>query len=576
VSPGFGFLNQRRYLFLAILSIVLGSCGLARVYYGMEVRSRDQLITRTGEQTLGNIENLVADQVDLYELDLLAQLSHSHENAPGIRYLAVTDRQGLPLHDYRPVAQLDSLRRHEPVVRFERTIHTAAAREMTLVLGLDPRVFCQGLDNTLAWIVSIAVMSTLLGTGLLLITRRSHLNGLNHRFELEQERKAKDVAEAMGREKSAFLANVSHEIRTPMNGIVGTVELLGQTGLDEAQRSLLMDLETSSSNLVTLLDKVLDAARIDSGRFHIEEAGFELARMAATVTSIFGAKARQKNLSLTVEIDPDLPRMVRGDAVRLQQVMNNLVGNALKFTRQGWIRVDITQCGVVEDEILAEFRVRDTGVGVPEQALASIFEPFTQADGTSAKRFGGTGLGLSICRRIVELMGGSIHGRNREGGGAEFAFHVPLKRTKEERPDQPVAVSPAADGAGPEEAHLLLVEDNPINQRVLVRMLQNLGYQPVVAADGREGVEMFAVGSFDLVLMDCQMPVMDGYEATAEIRRLEGGASHTPIIATTANAMPGDREKCMMAGMDDFLAKPVRRDNLVAVLEQWLEGVVVP
>jgi len=382
-----------------------------------------------------------------------------------------------------------------------------------------------------------------------------------------EERLIEEYEEA-SKLKSQFLANMSHEIRSPMHGMLSAVTLLIETGLDEEQRELAAIIEDSGSILLQVINDILDYSKLSSGVFQMSKIDMSITDTVNAVTrsTLTGVKP---GLALESEVDPNLPSLVKGDPLRLRQVLQNLLVNAVKFTEVGSIKVKV---GIVKEqetsvEVLAE--VIDTGVGVPPQAVDLLFTPFTQVDNSVTKKYKGTGLGLSISKSLVELMGGTIGYRpNRNGIGSTFWFTVRLEKSKtiESRPaDNGIVPTIMKATAG---KNVLLVEDNPVNQKVMHKTLSKLGFQNVdIADDGRQGVDTFHKGRYDLVIMDVSMPVLDGVAATKEIRESE---SNTPIIAMTANALKGDEERFINAGMSDYIAKPVDRRLLTNLLVKWL------
>ncbi len=385
---------------------------------------------------------------------------------------------------------------------------------------------------------------------------------------------ARNQAEAANRAKSEFLANMSHEIRTPMYGIVGSSEQLLKTDLPAASREDVETVVMSAGVLLDLIDDVLDFSKIEAGKMSLQTVGFRLADIADLVMEMFAPRAAEKNITFEVSVAEGVPGRLLGDPSRLQQVLINLISNAIKFTDEGHVKLHIEPAGSDTGEAPIRFIVSDTGIGISREAHAVLFDAFTQADSSATRRFGGTGLGLAISKRIVELMGGEISVESVPGVGATFIFVVPLQRLgTDEIPVELAAgiLRSVSRSRQPRRSfRILLVEDNPVNQMVASRQLELLGYRSDSADDGEQALAALARQDYDLVLMDCQMPVLDGYEATRRLRAQEGDRKHTPIIAMTAHAVKGDREKCLAAGMDDYLSKPFRETDLEGMLDRWL------
>jgi signal transduction histidine kinase/DNA-binding NarL/FixJ family response regulator len=387
---------------------------------------------------------------------------------------------------------------------------------------------------------------------------------LSERVALEAELvSAREAALAASRLKSSFLANVSHEIRTPMNGVIGMLDLLLQSPLSEQQREYARIARESGTALLALLNDILDISKIEAGKLTLQRQPFDLRLLVHDVLGLFGEQAASAGLFLEAVLPPDLPALLVGDPSRLRQVLVNLVGNAVKFTPSGGVRVCVSQ-----QEQWFQFDVIDSGIGLSDAEQVQLFQPFNQLDGSTTRRYGGSGLGLAISRDLVELMGGTISVASRAGEGSTFSFSIPLTSAPLAAPT-PVAARPS--GAQPSwlGSRVLVVEDNPVNQLLLHEQLRRLGCEIQLATSGVEALRALDEREFDLVLMDVQMPDLDGLATTAEIRRHERHR-RLPIVAVTAHALRGDRERCLAAGMDDYLAKPVTQDALAEMLRRWL------
>ncbi len=566
------------------------------------ISEEEVCITSTGEQLLMRVNPYLRDNgandgvvLTFVNIDELKKIQQElHQANALLENLYATSPVGLSLHDQdlkylrinQALADINGLSIEEHIGKtFKELLPNLADRvESILHQVLETgKPICnleiQGITPAIPqvvryWYASYYPVDLLdgkrgVGTVIIEITERKHIEEqlLRQNQALEDAIAIAQAADSANQAKSEFLANISHEIRTPMNAVLGVSQLLEYTDLNPRQSSLLVKLRSNGERLLGIINDVLDLSKIEARELRLNEVAFNLDSLGENLLHLFATQAEEKGLELTIEISSDVPINLIGDDFRLQQVLSNLIGNAIKFTDIGEVSVNIkseTQ-DTAQSWVKLNFSVTDTGIGIDPNLQENLFQPFTQADGSTTRKYGGTGLGLTICRRIIDLMGGEIGVETHPGSGSTFWFTVSFDLAENTlQPDlQPI---PKVDLPKAKNLKILLVEDYPDNCDIVIFMLEELGYEAEVVGDGRQALKKLAQSDYHIVFMDCQMPVMDGYEATRQLREIEGEQLHTIIIGLTANAMYDDKEKCLAAGMDDYLSKPVTIEDLERVL----------
>ena len=391
---------------------------------------------------------------------------------------------------------------------------------------------------------------------------------ISDRKQVEQELiKAKEVAEKAVFTKDSFLANMSHEIRTPLNAIIGFTDLLEETTLTAEQKEFIKNVHTAGDNLLVIINDILDLSKIESGKLVIESVPFNLKETLIHLYDLLKVKADEKKLKFNLTIAPDVPEYVMGDKGRVNQILLNLTGNAIKFTEKGEVIISVKKIGETAEKHSIKFSVKDTGIGIQNEKIETIFERFTQAEDSTTRKFGGTGLGLSIVKQLVELLHGEINVESKLGEGSEFNFTLDFLKDSYSSPQ---AINKPENSHNIKELSVLLCEDNPLNQHLAKNIIRNFGFSIDVAENGKEGIDLLINNKYDIILMDLQMPVMDGYQTTTYIRNEL--KSNIPIIAITAHCLIGEEQKCLDLGMNAYMSKPFKRDELLTQIKEVIKN----
>jgi signal transduction histidine kinase/CheY-like chemotaxis protein len=568
--------KSREYVLFGALSVLVGAYVFLRTQWKFEL-SDDFLLLKKAEHVV--LYLVPAIFIELFHLLLgrpvgrLLRAIEAVTLAAGA-LLAVTPGLYWNLRALLPLQAVVALAMLVIATRLLSGVRAGHPEARTLSIGVLLLLLSQFCDIAtdrglvvLPRVTPFGFMAFFCAMALSLANRFSRLNRemerLQRELESRVEQRTRELVEA-NRAKSQFLANMSHEIRTPMNGVLGMARLLLEEQLTPRQREHAELIVHSGRNLLGVVNDVLDFSKIEAGRLELECIDFHVRSRLEGAVGPFASLGREKGVALRCEIDPGVPEALRGDPSRLVQAISNLIANAVKFTERGEVVVRVASAAAGPDRTRLDVEVRDTGIGIAPEAAARLFQPFVQAEDSTTRRFGGTGLGLVIARRLVQLMGGDIQLESRPGEGSRFRFSVELANSAGAAPERVQPIETLARGL-----RVLVADDSRINQKVVAGVLERMGFVTDVVGSGAEAIEAWGRSRYSAILMDCQMPGMDGYEATARIRQREDPRLHTPIVAMTASALIGDREKCLAAGMDDYLPKPFTPEDLARVMRRW-------